>query len=49
MFFDSNQVEKPAPKDHEVLVKVYATTVHRGDVRIRSFGARGQIFTLGVS
>jgi hypothetical protein len=31
------QVEKPVPKDHEVLIKVQATTVHRGDVRIRSF------------
>ena len=39
------QVEKPAPKDHEVLIKVQATTVHRGDVRIRSFDVpRGQRF-----
>ena len=39
------QVEKPVPKDHEVLIKVRATTVHRGDVRIRSFDVpRGQRF-----
>lgn len=31
------EVAKPVPRDHEVLVKVRATTVHVGDVRIRSF------------
>jgi NADPH:quinone reductase-like Zn-dependent oxidoreductase len=36
---------KPVPGDHEVLIKVYATTAHRGDVRIRRFDVpRGQRF-----
>jgi len=39
------QVAKPVPKDHEVLIRVHATTVHRGDVRIRSFDVpRGRRF-----
>ena len=31
------EVEKPIPKNNEVLIKVYATTVHIGDTKIRRF------------
>ncbi len=35
------EVDKPIPKDNEVLIRVYATTVHRGDSRMRGLDIPG--------
>jgi NADPH:quinone reductase-like Zn-dependent oxidoreductase len=35
------EVDRPTPMDNEVLIRVHATTVHRGDSRMRGFDIPG--------
>ena len=35
------EVDKPTPRDHEVLIRVHATSVHRGDSRMRGLDIPG--------
>jgi NADPH:quinone reductase-like Zn-dependent oxidoreductase len=38
------EVPKPTPRDDEMLIKTIATTLHRGDTRMRSLSIPGTVF-----
>ena len=43
------EVERPVPREDEVLVKVHATTVNRSDVHIREANRRGGLAATWLS